>query len=474
MEAVDAADEFRWQRIVAEEGDAAGEADLAAVRVAGQKEIGLQKPRAADEVWVVAEGDAEGVGVFVAEGMEEGGVEVEAVYAGEADEFECGGAGMKGVAAVIDVGDIQTREQGAEEIAVVIAEDHDRAEAGGEGVDEFLDDREFAAGIVFIVDEVAGEGDQIGWIGAGAGDEVVVSRVPGGAGVKIAQVEDAEVGEVIGEIGDGEFGLGPFEASGGEELEAGADVVEMDGGVESWGSLVVRGGERWVGWGCCYAFIFDEPHFFDDLRVTVLISSIRRPPPWPSPGVKRRGKLAEVFIVAAAWLHRLRYAAIAADAIGPPAYRRYFMSETRYSKQLVYALYVNAALLLAILVVLAGRGKPVVEMANAQAASPDVAAPIAGGGGIFVMPCQLHPEVWGCYLLDTQRQTMCVYEYRAGEKALVLSAARNFRFDLDLKNYNTFPAWYVIKKAVDEAAQNEKTNESQLPGVVPVAPSDQN
>jgi hypothetical protein len=149
------------------------------------------------------------------------------------------------------------------------------------------------------------------------------------------------------------------------------------------------------------------------------------------------------------------------------------MAELRISRHLVYALYLNAALLLAMLVVLAGRGKSVIEVAKGDATPPEMPA-IAGGGGIFVMPCQLHPDVWGCYLVDTNRQTMCVYEYRAGEKALVLSAARNFRFDLDLKNYNTFPQWYLIKKAVEEAAKDEKKNESQLPGVIPAPQGDEN
>jgi len=67
-----------------------------------------------------------------------------------------------------------------------------------------------------------------------------------------------------------------------------------------------------------------------------------------------------------------------------------------------------------------------------------------------------------------------VYEYRAGEKALVLSGARNFRFDLDLKNYNTFPAWYEIQKAVEDAAKNERANESQLPPLVPTPAHDSN
>jgi hypothetical protein len=146
------------------------------------------------------------------------------------------------------------------------------------------------------------------------------------------------------------------------------------------------------------------------------------------------------------------------------------MAESRVSRHVVYALYANAALLLTILIVLAGRGRGS-ETAIAQPV-PEV-PPVAGGNGIFVMPCQLHPDVWGCYLVDTQRQTMSVYEYRAGDQALVLSAARNFRFDLDLKNYNTIPAWFDIQKAVEEAAQNQQVNESQLPAVAP-KPTDNN
>jgi hypothetical protein len=139
---------------------------------------------------------------------------------------------------------------------------------------------------------------------------------------------------------------------------------------------------------------------------------------------------------------------------------------------IVYALYANAALLLAILAVLLSRGQT--GMSSPAVAQSVPEQPIAGGNGIFVMPCQLHPAVWGCYLIDTQRQSLCVYEYRAGEKALILSAARNFRYDLDLKNYNTFPAWYDIQKAVDDAVKNQRINESQLPSVVPPTPHDEN
>jgi hypothetical protein len=144
------------------------------------------------------------------------------------------------------------------------------------------------------------------------------------------------------------------------------------------------------------------------------------------------------------------------------------MNQRQFPKAVTYGLYINAGLLVAIFGAVIGHQRWGGEIAAAQAADQP---PIAGGNGIFVMPCQLHPEVWGCYLLDTQRQTLCVYEYQAGQKALVLSAARNFRYDLDLKNYNTFPAWYDIQKAVEDAAKDERANESQLP---PLAPGNSN
>lgn len=139
------------------------------------------------------------------------------------------------------------------------------------------------------------------------------------------------------------------------------------------------------------------------------------------------------------------------------------MKQPRRPNAIACGLYANAAVLLAILVVFVNRGRGVTSVAEADAAQP----PIAGGNGIYVMPCQLHPSVWGCYLLDTQRQTLCTYEYRAGEKSLVLTAARNIQSDLDLKNFNTYPAWYDIQKAVGDAAKNDRMNESNLPSLAP-------
>jgi preprotein translocase subunit SecG len=60
-------------------------------------------------------------------------------------------------------------------------------------------------------------------------------------------------------------------------------------------------------------------------------------------------------------------------------------------------LYVNAAILLVILLVLVRR-QAGVDLGSA--AFGQMQAPIAGGGGVYVMPAQFHNEAWGCYLLD--------------------------------------------------------------------------
>ena len=122
---------------------------------------------------------------------------------------------------------------------------------------------------------------------------------------------------------------------------------------------------------------------------------------------------------------------------------------------------VNAAMLLGILVVLIARSRGQV-LSTAFADVPQQ-APIAGGGGVFVMPAQLHRDVWGCYLVDVDRQTLCTYEYRSGERALVLTAARHFRYDLSLKNFNTYPAWYDLQKMVDDEANAQRSTESKPP-----------
>jgi len=54
--------------------------------------------------------------------------------------------------------------------------------------------------------------------------------------------------------------------------------------------------------------------------------------------------------------------------------------------------------------------------------------PIAGGGGVFIMPAQFSVNTWGCYLLDIDAQTVVAYQFYPGDRQLRFVAARNYRF----------------------------------------------
>ena len=117
----------------------------------------------------------------------------------------------------------------------------------------------------------------------------------------------------------------------------------------------------------------------------------------------------------------------------------------RPNRSLVFALYLNAAMLLGIVVLLLSRG----GVGSQAIAAPSQTPPIAGGGGVFLMPGQLSISTWGCYLMDIDAQTLCAYEYIPGEKSLRFVAARNFRYDRQLKRYNTTPNPEEIKQRVE-------------------------
>jgi len=136
------------------------------------------------------------------------------------------------------------------------------------------------------------------------------------------------------------------------------------------------------------------------------------------------------------------------------------------------ALYINAALLLGILIVLIDRpGGPSLT----PAAFGQFQAPIAGGAGVFIMPAQFHANVWGCYLLDADTQTLCTYEYSAGDRLLKLTSARSFRYDRLLKDFATDPPWWEVQQMVEKekADQNHAAPDASGGAAVPPAPAPQ-
>jgi hypothetical protein len=124
------------------------------------------------------------------------------------------------------------------------------------------------------------------------------------------------------------------------------------------------------------------------------------------------------------------------------------------------ALYVNAALLAVLIVVLLARS-------DAPALLPAALGqqqPIAGGAGIFVMPAQFSTNTWGCYLLDVDQMTLCAYQYMPGDKNLRLVAARNFTHDRRLGRFNTVPDPQDVRDLVQaENAPARRMNENLEP-----------
>ena len=117
------------------------------------------------------------------------------------------------------------------------------------------------------------------------------------------------------------------------------------------------------------------------------------------------------------------------------------MKSSDKRKSIVVALWGNALLLGAILVVLLHRQSSPnwLPLAFGDDVKPTTLSPqpIAGGGGVFLMPAQFSDHVWGCYLMDIDHQTLVAYTCSGSPLQLRLTAARNFGWDLKLKDWNT-------------------------------------
>lgn len=101
---------------------------------------------------------------------------------------------------------------------------------------------------------------------------------------------------------------------------------------------------------------------------------------------------------------------------------------------LLIALWANAAVFAVIAFAMLTRpGLPsMLPLASAQNQPP-----IAGGAGVFIMPAQFSSNTWGVYLLDVDSQTLAAYQYLPGPRQLQLVAARTYRYDRGLQNFNT-------------------------------------
>lgn len=129
------------------------------------------------------------------------------------------------------------------------------------------------------------------------------------------------------------------------------------------------------------------------------------------------------------------------------------MNPNRRTTPLTIGLYLNAGLLALIAVALLSKpsAPQFLPVAMGQQGLPPQQQPIAGGAGIFIMPAQFANNLWGCYLMDVDAQTLCAYMYYPGERQLRLAAARSFKYDRHLGNYNTAnPSPNEVKELVEK------------------------
>jgi hypothetical protein len=124
---------------------------------------------------------------------------------------------------------------------------------------------------------------------------------------------------------------------------------------------------------------------------------------------------------------------------------------------LTIALYLNAATLGAILIVLLSRGGAPNVLPAAYAQNQ---LPIGGGAGVFIVPAQFAPNTFGCYLMDIDAQTLCAYQFFPADKQLRLIAARNFRWDRRLTEFNTdLPSPKEVQQMIEQALQGDRVTD---------------
>ena len=131
------------------------------------------------------------------------------------------------------------------------------------------------------------------------------------------------------------------------------------------------------------------------------------------------------------------------------------------------ALWANAILIGGILIAMLSRGN---GPSLIPAAFGQNQGAIAGGAGVFVMPCQLADKQWGCYLLDVDAKTLIAYQYEPGVRQLRFVASRYYEYDRQLRDMSTSPPTEEIRKLVEKQKQGFRNRDENVPPVNPEPP----
>lgn len=146
------------------------------------------------------------------------------------------------------------------------------------------------------------------------------------------------------------------------------------------------------------------------------------------------------------------------------------MAHFRCSRSLAIALCVNAVLLAGVMVVMLTRESSPRLIPAAMGQVPQQTLAPAGGAGLFLMPAQFSDNVWGCYIMDVDQQTLCAYTVSGNPPQMKLVAARDFRYDRRLRNFNTAsPAPQEVRDRVEKELHDTRAGGAAARPVPPQA-----
>ena len=148
------------------------------------------------------------------------------------------------------------------------------------------------------------------------------------------------------------------------------------------------------------------------------------------------------------------------------------MHRPRRPATLTAALWANAAAMAAIAAVLLGRSDgPRLPSVLPAAYAQQQPMPIAGGAGLFLMPAQFSRYAWGAYVMDVDAQTLIAYRFNPAATELQLVAARDFRYDRRLTNFNAGQLTPQDVRRIVEKAGNDANNQAPPGGTAPITGS---
>ncbi len=101
------------------------------------------------------------------------------------------------------------------------------------------------------------------------------------------------------------------------------------------------------------------------------------------------------------------------------------------------------------------------QTAESVATAGDAPTGAASNDSVLAVAGQLDRSSYGLYLVDTQRRTICVYQWLGGADEFRLMAARNYTYDRELDEYKTKPSPHEIRELVRQAKRLDQAPAQQ-------------